>query len=79
MKNLSIRKILIWGSVLAYLVGVILGVASWLFLSQYNKDLEWNWGIIYGPLITVASYWLFGGLIALFMWAREKGKTKKIK
>ena len=78
MKNLSLRKILIGGSVLAYLVGVILGVVTWLFARQYIKDLEWNWEIIYGPLIAVASCWLFGGLIVLFVWARMKGKAKKI-
>jgi uncharacterized membrane protein YraQ (UPF0718 family) len=56
MKKLSIGKILIWGSILAYLVGVILSVAAWFIHRQIDNDLAWNWEIIYGPLITLAFY-----------------------
>jgi ABC-type multidrug transport system permease subunit len=77
MKNLSIGKILIWGSILAYLVGVIWSITSWFIHRQIDNDLAWNWEIIYGPLITLAFYWVIGGLVSIFMWTRAKGKLEK--
>lgn len=78
-RNWSLKKLLIWASVVAYLSGLIVGIIAWLFYCQIDNTYDWNWEIVYGPLITVLSYWMLGGMVVLYLWARERGKLRKRK
>jgi hypothetical protein len=74
-RKISLPKYLIIGSIFAYLIGVTLSFLSWKFIQCKYDNSKWNWEIIYGPGITVVSYWIFGSMIFLFIYVRNKNKA----